>query len=303
MEGAVFDIVFMDIYVGEVLGIDIAGRLRNEGYDNLLIFSTITPEYAIASYSVKANGYILKPFSTERIESVLDRVLEHYVKDYIRILGEKSERLGTMVQDVFEVSKAASGQLPVMLEELDFGKLLRQTLADMDTQIEKSGLVLRAYIPEEPVMIRADGQRLYRVFQNLLQNALQYSLKGSRIYLSLSAAEGQAQAVVKNTSAVELDAELDFTERFVRGDASRTDGGSGLGLRGAGRGGAGAVPAAGGETRHLGKHADAQGGAGRQTGGGGDLSVRARIIYNTEESRRTRGAFRKIQTTVFYALK
>lgn len=84
-DGAVFDIVFMDIYVGEELGIDIAGRLRNEGYDNLLIFSTITPEYAIASYSVKANGYILKPFSTERIESVLDRVLEHYVKDYIRI--------------------------------------------------------------------------------------------------------------------------------------------------------------------------------------------------------------------------
>ena len=61
--GTVFDIVFMDIYVGDELGIDVAGKLRNEGYDNLLIFSTITPEYAIASYSV----------------------LEHYVRDYIRI--------------------------------------------------------------------------------------------------------------------------------------------------------------------------------------------------------------------------
>ena len=80
-----YDIVFMDIYVGDELGIDVAGKLRNEGYDNLLIFSTITPEYAIASYSVKANGYILKPFSGERIESVLNRVLEHYVRDYIRI--------------------------------------------------------------------------------------------------------------------------------------------------------------------------------------------------------------------------
>ena len=70
----------MDIYVGDELGIDVAGKLRNEGYDNLLIFSTITPEYAIASYSVKANGYILKPFSGERIESVLNRVLEHYVR-------------------------------------------------------------------------------------------------------------------------------------------------------------------------------------------------------------------------------
>lgn len=156
--------------------------------------------------------------------------LPEHVKDYIRILGEKSERLGTMVQDVFEISKAASGQLPVNLEKLDFGKLLRQTLADMSTQIEKSGLVLRTAVPDKPVMIMADGQRLYRVFQNLLQNALQYSLQGSRVYLSLSVKDGEAQAVMQNTSAAELDKSMDFTERFVRGDESRTDGGSGLGL-------------------------------------------------------------------------
>lgn len=156
--------------------------------------------------------------------------LPEHVRDYIRILDEKAERLGTMVQDVFEVSKAASGQLPVNMERLDFAKLLRQTLADMDGQIEKSGLALRAEIPKEPVMICADGQRLYRVFQNLLQNALQYSLKGSRIYLTLTAENGKACASVKNTSATELAAGTDFTERFVRGDKSRTDGGSGLGL-------------------------------------------------------------------------
>lgn len=159
-----------------------------------------------------------------------EKNLPEHVKDYIRILSEKSERLKNIVQDVFEVSKAASGQLPVHLEELDFGKLLRQTLADMNIQIEKSELTLRTTIPEEPVLIQADGQRLYRVFQNLIQNALQYSLKGSRVYLTLTTQDGKACASVKNISAAELDTNTDFTERFVRGDTSRSDGGNGLGL-------------------------------------------------------------------------
>lgn len=152
------------------------------------------------------------------------------VKDYIRVLGEKSERLSAMVQDVFEVSKAASGELKVNLEALDFAKLLRQTLADMAEPIEQSSLSMRVSIPEEPVEITADGQRLYRVFQNLLQNALKYSLPGSRVYLTLVEKYGNATAVMKNTSATELGDGIDFTERFVRGDKSRTDGGSGLGL-------------------------------------------------------------------------
>ena len=152
------------------------------------------------------------------------------VKDYIRVLGEKSERLSAMVQDVFEVSKAASGELKVNLETLDFAKLLRQTLADMAEPIEQSSLSMRVSIPEEPVEITADGQRLYRVFQNLLQNALKYSLPGSRVYLTLVEKDGNATAVMKNTSATELGDGIDFTERFVRGDKSRTDGGSGLGL-------------------------------------------------------------------------
>ena len=156
--------------------------------------------------------------------------LEPPASEYVAILGEKAQRLKAMVQDVFEVSKAASNQLPVNLEKLDLGKLLRQTLADMNVQIAESGLVMRTVIPEAPVMIMADGQRLYRVFQNLIQNALQYSLKGSRIFLTLTDNGSVAVANIKNTSGTELDDGVDFTERFVRGDASRTDGGSGLGL-------------------------------------------------------------------------
>ena len=156
--------------------------------------------------------------------------LPPHVKDYIRILNEKARRLQVMVQDVFEVSKAASGELPLHMEQLDLTRLLDQTMADMDETIRRSGLTFRTTLPSNPVWITADGDRLYRVFQNLIQNALRYSLEGSRVYVTLEVIEGRAVARLKNTSRDELPSGVDFTARFVRGDASRTDGGSGLGL-------------------------------------------------------------------------
>ena len=156
--------------------------------------------------------------------------LEGAAADYARIIDEKAHRLSAMVQDVFEVSKAASGQLPVQLERLDFAKLLRQTLADLEGPISQSGLTFKVDLPEQAVMITADGRRLYRVFQNLIDNALKYALEGSRIYLTLKTAEGRAVASLRNTSREELPDGVNLTARFVRGDASRTDGGSGLGL-------------------------------------------------------------------------
>jgi len=156
--------------------------------------------------------------------------LEGAAADYARIIDEKAHRLKAMVGDVFEVSKAASGQLPVTLERLDLAKLLRQTLADMEAPIRQSGLTFKTDLPDAPVEIVADGKRLYRVFQNLIDNALRYAFPGSRVYLTLKAGGGQAEASLRNTSKDELPAGVDFTARFVRGDASRTDGGSGLGL-------------------------------------------------------------------------
>ena len=156
--------------------------------------------------------------------------LEPPASEYVQIMGEKAQRLKAMVQDVFEVSKAASGQLPVKLERLDYARLLRQTLADMAQAIDNSGLTLRASIPEGEVPITADSDRMYRVFQNLIGNALKYSLPGSRVYLSLAVEGDKAIASVRNTSAAELKPGADYTARFVRGDESRTDGGSGLGL-------------------------------------------------------------------------
>ena len=156
--------------------------------------------------------------------------LPEAARDYVHILSDKAKRLQTMVQDVFEVSKATTGNLRVDVKPLDFAKLLRQTLADMAEDIEDSGLSLKPHLPDAPVWIAADGDRLYRVFQNLIGNALKYSLPGSRVYLDLTVEGLQATAMVRNTSKEELPDGVDLTERFVRGDESRTDGGSGLGL-------------------------------------------------------------------------
>lgn len=140
--GTVFDIVFMDIYVGDELGIDVAGKLRNEGYDNLLIFSTITPEYAIASYSVKANGYILKPFSGERIESVLNRVLEHYVRDYIRIKVRNSY-VNIMYSDIIYIE---SRNNRCILHTADEEYPLYMKLDDIEQQmLDEKSLFLRCH--------------------------------------------------------------------------------------------------------------------------------------------------------------
>ncbi|MDE7312909.1 MAG: HAMP domain-containing histidine kinase [Eubacterium sp.] len=156
--------------------------------------------------------------------------LPEHVQDYIRILDQKAGRLNSIVQDVFAVSQAASGELPVELKRLDYTKLLHQTLADMQEQISKAPVTIKAELPTAPVRIQADGTRLYRVFQNLIQNALQYSLEGSRVFIGLKEESGWAFASVKNISHQELCAGAEFTERFVRGDESRTDGGAGLGL-------------------------------------------------------------------------
>ena len=156
--------------------------------------------------------------------------LPDHVKDYIRILDEKSKRLNEMVQDVFSISKATSGQLPVKMEVLDFGKLLNQTLADLEETISQSSVSIKSNVMEHEFYIKADGQRMYRVCQNLIQNSLKYSLEGSRMFISLEQVQNMAVATFKNTSKEELDQDTDFTARFVRGDRSRTDGGSGLGL-------------------------------------------------------------------------
>ena len=157
--------------------------------------------------------------------------LSETARDYVRILADKSNRLKNIVSDLFDLAKSTSGDISLELESLDIKKLIEQTLGDMEDEIEKSDIQVVAKLPEHPVMIMSDGKKLYRVFQNLLDNALKYSLKGTRIFVELTEDKGKVSAYVKNIAGYEMNFTSDeVLQRFTRGDKSRTTEGSGLGL-------------------------------------------------------------------------
>ena len=165
------------------------------------------------------------------VELLKKEELSPAARDYVEILSGKAQRLSGIVQDVFEVSKATTGNISLNLEDLDIGRLLKQTFGEMEEVIERSKLQFRVDIPETPMLVHADGQRMYRVFQNLIRNCTQYSLEGSRVYVSLVAQSGLASVGIRNISKTEITMNgEDLTARFVRGDQNRTTEGSGLGL-------------------------------------------------------------------------
>ena len=151
--------------------------------------------------------------------------------NYIDIIAKKSERLRTMIDDLFESSKAASGNLNVNLEKVDITELIAQALGEFDERIDESSLDFKVSLPKERVYAKADGQLLWRVLENLFSNVLKYSLENSRVYIDVTADSYEVFIEIKNISSAELLIPDDeFTERFKRGDESRSSDGSGLGL-------------------------------------------------------------------------
>lgn len=150
---------------------------------------------------------------------------------YAGILDRKSQRLKTLIEDLFDVSKMASGNIELERTKLDFAQLLQQALAEHAEDIEQSGLDFRVTIGDKPLYIYADGQKWWRMLDNLILNSLKYALPGTRVFVSLSEIAGEAKFVIKNITRFELgDNPDELFERFKRGDASRQTEGSGLGL-------------------------------------------------------------------------
>lgn len=150
--------------------------------------------------------------------------------DYVKILEQKSERLRAIVSDLFDLAKATS-RTDVQLEMIDAVILVGQVLGDMSDKISSFGKEIRTEISMKSAPIYAEGKKLYRVLQNLIDNALKYSLDGTRIYLILREEDGKAVILLKNISSYEMTFTPDeITERFTRGDESRTSEGNGLGL-------------------------------------------------------------------------
>ncbi|QCJ41409.1 GHKL domain-containing protein [Bacillus sp. S3] len=150
---------------------------------------------------------------------------------YLEIIDRKSKRLKVLIDDLFEVSKMASGNIELKKEKVDLVQLLQQALAEHDDTINASSLQFRVTKPEKPVYSFVDGQKLWRVFDNLIGNILKYSLAHSRVYITVSTVDGKASITFKNVSKYELNENSEeLFERFKRGDTSRHTEGSGLGL-------------------------------------------------------------------------
>ena len=150
--------------------------------------------------------------------------------DYVKILVDKSDRLKSMVSDVFDLAKASSGE-EIELESLDGMILVNQVLSDMGDAIKDSGRDIKLKAEVDVAPIRGNGQKLYRVFQNVIGNALKYSMPGTRIFVNTYMEGNEFVFTIKNVSEFEIDfTEEEILSRFVRGDKSRNSEGNGLGL-------------------------------------------------------------------------
>ena len=150
---------------------------------------------------------------------------------YIAILDKKSMRLKTLIEDLFEVSKMTTGNIELDKRKVDLTQLLQQAIAEHQEDINKSGLEYRVAIGTKPIMSYVDGQKWWRVLDNLIINTLKYAMPNTRVYINLDQIDGEAVFVIKNIAKYELGNDVnELTERFKRADTSRHTEGSGLGL-------------------------------------------------------------------------
>lgn len=152
-----------------------------------------------------------------------------FANDYVRIIDQKAKRLKNLVQDLFEISKANSGAIDTHPEQIDVVSLVGQTIAEMDART--GGIEIKLQFAAARLFVWADGKMLHRVFENLLGNALKYSMSGTRVYVAVRQDGDSAEVSFKNIANYEMTFSADdIVEGFQRGDASRTGEGSGLGL-------------------------------------------------------------------------
>ncbi len=164
-----------------------------------------------------------------------EKIENERVRGYIEVLDSKSQRLKQLTDDLVEASKISSGNISLQMERINFAELVNQTCGEFADKFRERGLTIVRTIPENPVYIEADSRRIWRVVENLFSNACKYALEGTRVYLEIRETQenGKKAAVfsMKNISAQALNIDAkELTERFIRGDVSRSTEGSGLGL-------------------------------------------------------------------------
>lgn len=164
----------------------------------------------------------------------LEKIDNERVQGYIKILDEKSQRLRQLTADLVEASKISSGNVKLDMQVIDLVELVYQTSGEFNEKFEQKELTIVTKLPKTAVLIRADGRQLYRVIENLYNNVAKYALEKTRVYVDIAYVEEKVVFSIKNVSEHSLARENsnagDLTERFIRGDSSRTTEGSGLGL-------------------------------------------------------------------------
>lgn len=153
------------------------------------------------------------------------------ISGYLEVLEQKAHRLKTLTEDLVEASKASSGNVKLDLVDIDFVELVQQTTGEFEEKYSLRHLELINTLPNEVILIKADGRHLWRVLENLYNNAFKYAMENTRVYVTIEDRGPEVVFSIKNISATPLNiSPEELTERFVRGDVSRTTEGSGLGL-------------------------------------------------------------------------
>lgn len=152
-------------------------------------------------------------------------------KHYVEVLDAKAHRLSQLTEDLVEAAKATSGNIELDMMPISFDELMKQALGEFEDKFAEKQLTVVAAYPKTPAVVLADGRRLFRILDNVLQNAYKYAMERTRIYVELGKADGMVCFTMKNISAAQLNISAEeLMERFTRGDSSRTTEGSGLGL-------------------------------------------------------------------------
>ncbi|MCI9545118.1 MAG: HAMP domain-containing histidine kinase [Lachnospiraceae bacterium] len=160
-----------------------------------------------------------------------EQFADEKIQGYLNILEKKSQQLKTLTEDVVEASKASTGNLKLEYEDLNLVEMILQVNGEFQEKFGQQDLELIQRLPERPVIIWADGRRVWRILENIYQNVYKYAMPHTRVYLELEAQSMQAVFTMKNISQEPLNISPDeLTERFIRGDSARNTQGSGLGL-------------------------------------------------------------------------
>ena len=165
------------------------------------------------------------------IDLLKEDITDEKKNRYLEVLDMKSKRLKVLIEDLFEASKGVSGNMVFEKEDLNIVSLLRQVIGELEEKINQANLNIITKWPEDKAILYLDGRKTFRVYENLINNIIKYSMKNSRVYIDVINNEDDVVVIMKNISAYQIDFTSDeIIERFKRGDQSRSTEGSGLGL-------------------------------------------------------------------------